>query len=74
MGGWPLEDLQKGLAYALAHDPQLNGNNVCALGGCYRGYMMNWIEGRWPDRFKCIVQHDGVFDARAMAYETRSCG
>ena len=32
--------------------------------------MMNWIEGRWPDRFKCLVQHDGVFDARAMAYET----
>ncbi len=32
--------------------------------------MMNWIEGNWPDRFKCIVQHDGVFDARAMAYET----
>jgi dipeptidyl aminopeptidase/acylaminoacyl peptidase len=32
--------------------------------------MMNWIEGRWPDRFRCIVQHDGVFDARAMAYET----
>ena len=31
---------------------------------------MNWIEGNWPDRFKCIVQHDGVFDARAMAYET----
>jgi dipeptidyl aminopeptidase/acylaminoacyl peptidase len=69
-GGWPLEDLQKGLAFALAHDPQLNGNNVCALGGSYGGYMMNWIEGRWPDRFKCIVQHDGVFDARAMAYET----
>jgi dipeptidyl aminopeptidase/acylaminoacyl peptidase len=32
--------------------------------------MMNWIEGNWPDRFKCIVQHDSVFDARAMAYET----
>jgi dipeptidyl aminopeptidase/acylaminoacyl peptidase len=32
--------------------------------------MMNWIEGRWPDRFKCLVQHDGVFDVRAMAYET----
>ena len=69
-GGWPLEDLQKGLAYAVAHDPQLDGNNVCALGGSYGGYMMNWIEGRWPDRFKCVVQHDGVFDARAMAYET----
>jgi dipeptidyl aminopeptidase/acylaminoacyl peptidase len=69
-GGWPLEDLQKGLAYATAHDPQLQADNACALGGSYGGYMMNWIEGRWPDRFKCIVQHDGVFDARAMAYET----
>jgi dipeptidyl aminopeptidase/acylaminoacyl peptidase len=69
-GGWPLEDLQKGLAYAVGHDPQLDGDNACAAGGSYGGYMMNWIEGRWPDRFKCIVQHDGVFDARAMAYET----
>src|SRR3546814_1478352 len=32
--------------------------------------MMNWIEGQWTDGFKCLVQHDGVFDARAMAYET----
>jgi dipeptidyl aminopeptidase/acylaminoacyl peptidase len=69
-GGWPLEDLQKGLAYATAHDPQLEANNACAAGGSYGGYMMNWIEGNWPDRFKCIIQHDGVFDARAMAYET----
>jgi dipeptidyl aminopeptidase/acylaminoacyl peptidase len=69
-GGWPLEDLQKGLAFATANDPQLDAPNACALGGSYGGYMMNWIEGQWPDRFKCIVQHDGVFDARAMAYET----
>jgi dipeptidyl aminopeptidase/acylaminoacyl peptidase len=69
-GGWPLEDLQKGLAYATAHDPQLDAANACAAGGSYGGYMMNWIEGKWPDRFKCIIQHDGVFDARAMAYET----
>jgi dipeptidyl aminopeptidase/acylaminoacyl peptidase len=69
-GGWPLQDLKAGLAYATAHDPQLEADNACALGGSYGGYMMNWIEGNWPDRFKCIVQHDGVFDARAMAYET----
>ena len=69
-GGWPLQDLKLGLAYATAHDPQLEADNACALGGSYGGYMMNWIEGNWPDRFKCIVQHDGVFDARAMAYET----
>ena len=69
-GGWPLTDLKLGLAYATAHDPQLEANDACALGGSYGGYMMNWIEGNWPARFKCIVQHDGVFDARAMAYET----
>jgi dipeptidyl aminopeptidase/acylaminoacyl peptidase len=69
-GGWPLEDLQKGLAFATANDPQLDAGRACALGGSYGGYMMNWIEGKWPDRFRCIVQHDGVFDARAMAYET----
>jgi len=69
-GGWPLTDLKLGLAYAVAHDPDLDGSNACALGGSYGGYMMNWIEGNWPDRFKCIVQHDGVFDARAMAFET----
>ena len=69
-GGWPLEDLQKGLAYATSQDAQLDADNACALGASYGGYMMNWIAGQWPDRFKCLVQHDGVFDARAMAYET----
>ncbi|HEU0310402.1 MAG TPA: S9 family peptidase [Sphingomicrobium sp.] len=69
-GGWPLEDLQKGLAFATANDPTLDADNACALGASYGGYMMNWIAGQWPDRFKCLVQHDGVFDQRAMAYET----
>ncbi|WP_448664429.1 prolyl oligopeptidase family serine peptidase [Sphingomonas sp. CJ20] len=69
-GGWPLEDLQKGLKAATDKFAYLDADNACALGASYGGYMMNWIEGQWPNRFKCIVQHDGVFDARAMAYET----
>ena len=69
-GGKPLEDLKLGLAAAAARDAQVDAGNGCALGASYGGYMMNWIEGNWPDGFKCIVQHDGVFDARAMAYET----
>jgi dipeptidyl aminopeptidase/acylaminoacyl peptidase len=69
-GGWPLEDLQKGLKAATDKFAFLDGDNACALGASYGGFMMNWIEGNWPDRFKCIVEHDGVFDARAMAYET----
>lgn len=69
-GGKPLEDLKLGLAAAAAKDAQLDAGNACALGASYGGYMMNWIAGQWPDGFKCLVQHDGVFDARAMAYET----
>ena len=32
--------------------------------------MVNWIAGNWADGFKCLVNHDGVFDIRAMSYET----
>jgi dipeptidyl aminopeptidase/acylaminoacyl peptidase len=69
-GGKPLEDLQKGLAAAGQKYAWLDTNQACALGASYGGYMMNWIEGNWPDAFKCIVNHDGVFDQRGMAYAT----
>jgi dipeptidyl aminopeptidase/acylaminoacyl peptidase len=69
-GGKPLEDLKLGLAAAAAKYPWLDGANACAAGGSYGGYMTNWIAGNWPDGFKCLVTHAGVFDARAMAYET----
>jgi len=69
-GGKPLEDLKLGLAAALKQFPWLDGDSVCALGGSYGGYMMNWIAGQWPDRFKCLVSHDGIFDNRSMYYST----
>jgi dipeptidyl aminopeptidase/acylaminoacyl peptidase len=69
-GGKPLEDLKKGMAAAVAKFPWLDRSKACALGASYGGYMMNWIEGNWSDGFKCIVNHDGVFDTRGMAYST----
>ena len=32
--------------------------------------MVNWIAGQWPDGFRCLVNHDGVFDNRIMYFET----
>jgi dipeptidyl aminopeptidase/acylaminoacyl peptidase len=32
--------------------------------------MVNWIAGNWPERFNCLVNHDGIFDARMMYYAT----
>ncbi len=69
-GGKPLEDLKLGLAAATAKYDWLDGNRTCAAGGSYGGYMVNWIASQWADGFKCLVSHAGVFDARAMAYET----
>ena len=69
-GGKPLEDLKKGLAAALARYPWLDGDRACALGASYGGYMVNWIAGNWPDRFRCLVNHDGLFDLRSMYYST----
>lgn len=69
-GGKPLEDLQKGLAAALELDPQIDGSRTCAMGASYGGYMMNWIAGKWPDRFNCLVQHDGLFDMRSFYHTT----
>jgi dipeptidyl aminopeptidase/acylaminoacyl peptidase len=69
-GGKPLEDLRKGLAAALEANPWLDGERACALGASYGGYMMNWIAGRWPDGFRCLVNHAGLFDNRSMYYTT----
>ncbi|MDZ4139238.1 MAG: S9 family peptidase [Erythrobacter sp.] len=69
-GGKPLEDLQKGLSAALALDPQIDGTRACAMGASYGGYMVNWIAGQWPERFNCLVQHDGLFDMRSFYYST----
>jgi dipeptidyl aminopeptidase/acylaminoacyl peptidase len=69
-GGKPLEDLQKGLAAALEKYNWLDGDNACAAGASYGGFMVNWIAGNWPDRFKCLVNHDGIFDQRSMYYST----
>ncbi len=69
-GGKPLEDLKLGLAAALERDSLIDGSRACAMGASYGGYMMNWIAGQWPDRFKCLVNHNGLFDTRAFYYST----
>jgi dipeptidyl aminopeptidase/acylaminoacyl peptidase len=63
-GGAPYEDLMKGLDYAEKTYPFIDKNRECALGASYGGYMANWILGH-TDRFKCIVTHDGMFNAES---------
>ncbi len=69
-GDRPFEDLQKGLAAALERYPWMDGDRVAALGASYGGYMINWIAGNWPDRFRCFVNHDGNLCERLAYYDT----
>lgn len=69
-GGKPLEDLKKGLAAALERYKWMDGDRVAALGASFGGYMINWIAGNWPDRFRCLVNHDGTLDERMAYFDT----
>ena len=63
-GGVPFEDLMKGLDYAEKTYSFIDKDRECALGASYGGYMINWILGH-TDRFKCLVSHDGMFNAES---------
>ncbi|HUE40394.1 MAG TPA: S9 family peptidase [Chthoniobacterales bacterium] len=63
-GGKPYVDLMKGLDYVEKTFPFIDKNREAALGASYGGYMANWLLGH-TNRFKCIVSHDGMFNAEA---------
>jgi len=63
-GGAPFEDLMKGLDYAEKTYPFIDKDRECALGASYGGYAINWILGH-TGRFKCLVSHDGMFNAES---------
>jgi dipeptidyl aminopeptidase/acylaminoacyl peptidase len=63
-GGKPFSDLMTGLDYADQHYSFIDKSRECALGASYGGYMANWVLGH-TDRFKCIVSHDGMFNAES---------
>jgi len=63
-GGKPYVDLMKGLDYVEKTYPFIDKNREAALGASYGGYMANWLLGH-TNRFKCIVSHDGMFNAES---------
>ena len=61
-GGKPLRDLQLGLDAALSRYGWLDRERMAALGASFGGYMMYWIAGNWPEPFRAIVAHCGIFN------------
>jgi dipeptidyl aminopeptidase/acylaminoacyl peptidase len=66
-GAWaerPFEDVMRAtdlLVAAGLADPA----RLAAAGGSYGGYLVSWIEGH-TDRFRCLVNHAGVYDTLAQ--------
>ncbi|HEY5328746.1 MAG TPA: S9 family peptidase [Acidobacteriaceae bacterium] len=63
-GGKAFVDLMKGLDYAEAKYSFIDKDRECALGASYGGFMANWVLTH-TDRFKCIVTHDGLYNAES---------
>jgi len=62
-GAWgdrPFDDVMKATDVLIAAG-LVDETKMAAVGGSYGGYMMSWIEGH-SDRFRCIVNHAGVYD------------
>ncbi len=66
-GGKIFVDLMDGVDYVTSHYSFIDKDKIAAAGASYGGYMMNWMEGH-NDKgiFKCLVSHDGVYDASSM--------
>ena len=67
-GDYPFEDLMKGLD-AVARLPYVDSTRMGAAGASYGGYMILWMAGH-TNRFKVLVDHDGVFSPVSMAGST----
>src|SRR6266511_322248 len=67
-GDYPFEDLMKGLD-VVARLPYVDSTRMGAAGASYGGYMVYWIAGH-TNRFKVLVDHDGVFNTVSMAGST----
>ncbi|HEY3280352.1 MAG TPA: S9 family peptidase [Gemmatimonadales bacterium] len=67
-GDYPYDDLMRGLD-VVARLPYVDSTRMGAAGASYGGYMVYWMAGH-TDRFKVLVDHDGVFNPVSMAGST----
>jgi dipeptidyl aminopeptidase/acylaminoacyl peptidase len=65
-GGAPYEDQMKAVDEALTWS-YIDPTRLAAAGASYGGYMANWVAGH-TDRFRTIVNHDGLYDLVTALY------
>ncbi|ORX74458.1 hypothetical protein DL89DRAFT_319986 [Linderina pennispora] len=68
-GGKPFQSLISSLDQLLEQYEYIDRDRLAALGASYGGYMINWINGH-TDRFRALVNHDGMFSTISSYYST----
>jgi dipeptidyl aminopeptidase/acylaminoacyl peptidase len=63
-GGKVYIDVMKGVEY-MEKLPYIDNKKMAAAGASFGGYMMNWINGH-SDKFKALINHDGVYNFYSM--------
>ena len=72
-GDWSIgpDDTVAGVQHCLETYNWLNASRIAGLGASYGGFSVNYLNGHAPEgMFKCLVNHDGVFDFRSAYYST----
>ncbi|PTY07650.1 S9 family peptidase [Opitutaceae bacterium EW11] len=64
-GGRVFDDLMACLAY-LEKQPYVDASRMASAGASYGGYMMNWFQGHVQGKFRCLINHDGVYNFQSM--------
>ena len=68
-GGAPYMDCLAAVDAVTDRYKYIDPDRVGAAGASYGGYMVNWMNGN-TERFKCLVNHDGIFDLKSFYFAT----
>ncbi|MDD8017662.1 MAG: S9 family peptidase [Bacteroidota bacterium] len=63
-GGKVFTDVMNGISY-MEKLPYIDTTKMAAAGASYGGYMMNWLNGH-TNKFKTMINHDGVYNFSSM--------
>jgi dipeptidyl aminopeptidase/acylaminoacyl peptidase len=67
--GTVMVDLMKGLEASLKA-VQGDPKRVVAAGGSYGGFAVNWMAGKYADKFAAFVSHAGIYNLQSMQVAT----
>lgn len=64
-GGQVMLDYMSAIEY-MTKDPAVDASRIGCIGASYGGYSVFYLAGKYPNFFKTLISHDGIFNMRSM--------